>query len=91
MPLTTLSVPLCKLFSSKMQQTLRNLLKMQLKALYLQTTDYIGHTLSQKVVVKTLHSAFTLTIPTNNSNDSNSNNNNNNSVFLIYCFIVPNV
>lgn len=88
------STPLCKYFSPKMQQTetLRKLLKTQLIALYLQTTDYIGHTLCQRVTLQTLHSAFTLTIPTYSSDDSNSNNNNNNnSVLLIYCFTVSNL
>lgn len=88
------SAPLCKFFSPKMQhtETLRKLLKTQLIALYLQTTDYIGHALCQKVTLQTLHSAFTLTIPTNSSDDSNSNNNNkNNSMLLIYCFTVSNI
>lgn len=59
------NTPLCKFFSPKMQQTktLRKLLKTQLIALYLQTTDYIGHTLCQKVTLQTLHSAFILTNP----------------------------
>lgn len=79
-----------------MQQTkpLRKLLKTQLIALYLQTTDYTGHALCQKVTLQTLHSAFTLTIPTNSSDDSNSNNNNhnnNNSVLLIYCLTMSNL